>query len=42
MNWFKKLVIKWVREDWDNANKSSRPEMLVASRDVESISDGDV
>jgi hypothetical protein len=41
MNWFKKLVIKWVREDWDNANKSSRPEMLVASRDVESISDGE-
>jgi len=33
MNWFKKLVIKWVREDWDNV-KSTR-EVLVASRDVE-------
>lgn len=24
MNWFKKMVIRWVREDWDNSNKKVR------------------
>ena len=24
MNWFKKLVVKWVREDWENANKQEK------------------
>jgi hypothetical protein len=21
MNWFKRMVVKWVREDWDNAGR---------------------
>lgn len=24
MNWFRKLVVKWVREDWENANKQEK------------------
>lgn len=24
MNWFKKLVVKWVREDWENASKQEK------------------
>lgn len=24
MNWFKKMVIRWVREDWENAGKTRR------------------
>jgi len=24
MNWFKKLVVKWVREDWANANNITK------------------
>ena len=23
MNWFKRMVVKWVREDWDEANRMS-------------------
>jgi len=23
MNWFKRMVVKWVREDWDSVRKSS-------------------
>ena len=45
MSWFKKLVIKWVREDWDSVRstnvKSTRGEVLVASRDVEAVSDAE-
>ncbi len=41
MNWFKKMVVRWVRDDWENANKVSRGEVLVASRDIESVSDSD-
>jgi hypothetical protein len=41
MNWFKRMVVRWVRDDWENANKISRPETLVASRDVEAISDAE-
>ena len=25
MNWFKQIVVKWVREDWDNA-RNDQPE----------------
>lgn len=35
MNWLKRKVIKWVREDWDNVNKESSVNMVRASRDVE-------
>jgi hypothetical protein len=41
MNWFKSMVVRWVRDDWENANKIGRPETLVASRDVEAISDAE-
>ncbi len=41
MNWFKKMVVRWVRDDWENANKVSRGEVLVASRDVEAVSDSE-
>lgn len=36
MNWFKNLVCKWVREDWDNANRANQPSPeLVCSSDDE-------
>ena len=29
MNWFKKLVVKWVREDWEKAqNEAKAPNMI--------------
>jgi len=43
MNWFKRMVVKWVRDDWDNARqeqdcypspKMSRGLNSVATRDV--------
>jgi hypothetical protein len=45
MNWFKRMVVKWVREDWDNARqepdcfpspKLSRGMNTVSTRDVNS------
>ena len=33
MNWLKKKVIKWVREDWDAVTKESG--VAIRSRDVE-------
>lgn len=41
MNWFKKMIVRWVRDDWENSAKVGRPEVLVAGRDVEAISDSD-
>jgi hypothetical protein len=37
MNWFKKMVIRWVREDWNTASQKSCESTgkLVASRDIE-------
>ena len=34
MNWFKRMVIKWVKEDWDNAGNitSMEANSLVKSR----------
>jgi hypothetical protein len=40
MNWFKKMVVRWVRDDWENSNKIGRHE-IVATRDVESVSDAE-
>jgi hypothetical protein len=40
MKWFKKLVVKWVRDDW-NSVKTGNDIGMVASRDVESVSDAD-
>ena len=43
MNWFKRMVVKWVREDWDKASqeqdcyespKLSRGTNALATRDV--------
>jgi hypothetical protein len=44
MNWFKRMVVKWVREDWDNARQEQdcypTPKLstnsIVSSRDVNS------
>jgi hypothetical protein len=47
MNWFKRMVVKWVREDWENARqvpdqdcypspKLSRGMNTVSTRDVNS------
>ena len=35
MNWLKKKVIKWVRDDWNEVTKESSVGMIRASRDVE-------
>ncbi len=40
MNWFKKLVIKWVRDDWENA-RVEKNSVLVSSRDTEAVSESD-
>ncbi len=31
MNWFKKMVIKWVREDWEYARQEQRNSNMVRS-----------
>jgi hypothetical protein len=44
MNWFKRIVVKWVREDWDNARQEQdcfpttkmSSNSIVSSRDVNS------
>jgi hypothetical protein len=44
MNWFKRMVVKWVREDWDNARQEQdcypTPKLssmnTVSTRDVNS------
>lgn len=36
MNWFKKLVVKWVREDWENARIEKVPQ-LVSSRETDCV-----
>lgn len=43
MNWFKRMVVKWVREDWDNAREQDcfpttkmSSNSIVSSRDVNS------
>lgn len=40
VKWFKKKVIRWVREDWDNFRKEGELQ-IVATRDVEAISDAE-
>jgi hypothetical protein len=42
MKWFKNMIIRWVRDDWENAKqKSIESPKLVASRDVESVAESD-
>jgi hypothetical protein len=38
MNWFKKIVINWVREDWDNARQDcAEPSRLISTAENASI-----
>ena len=45
MNWFKRIIVKWVREDWDNA-RNDQPEDCYPSpklsRGINSVSTRDV
>jgi len=41
MNWFKRMVVKWVREDWDNARNeqdcyATPKSIAISTRDVNS------
>jgi hypothetical protein len=40
MNWFKRMVVKWVRDDWENANRQEdiyvSPKNTISSRDINS------
>jgi hypothetical protein len=44
MNWFKKIVINWVREDWDNARQEQdcMPSRLISTAENASINDDPV
>ena len=32
MNWFKRIVIKWVREDWDNARNTPQQDCYPSTK----------
>ena len=42
MNWFKRMVVKWVKEDWDRAGREQdcyatvSPKNMLSTRDVNS------
>jgi hypothetical protein len=41
MNWFKRMVVKWVREDWDSVREQDcyptvAPKNMLSTRDVNS------
>jgi hypothetical protein len=43
MNWFKRMIVKWVREDWDKSreqdcytNVASKNSISISTRDVNS------
>jgi hypothetical protein len=42
MNWFKRMVVKWVKEDWDRAGREQdcyatvSPKNMISGRDVNS------
>jgi hypothetical protein len=42
MKWFKNMIIRWVRDDWENAREvpDISPKLL-ASREVEAVSESD-
>lgn len=40
MKWFKKLVVKWARDDWNSIKTENSPG-LVNSRNVEAVTDAD-
>lgn len=37
MNWFKKLVVKWIREDWENARNDPKSATIGAVRESDSV-----
>ena len=39
MKWFKKKIIKWIREDY--SDRADVPQRLVAARDVEPVSENE-
>lgn len=43
MNWFKQMIIRWVREDWNTANRIEKDTSvkLISNRDVEAVSESD-
>ena len=42
MNWFKRMVVKWVREDWDNARQEQNCYATVSPKNGIGISTRDV
>ena len=42
MNWFKRMVVKWVREDWDNARQEQDRYATVSPKNGIGISTRDV
>lgn len=40
MNWFKNIVCKWVREDWNRAAKETVPELVCSSDDEVDMDNG--
>ena len=41
MNWFKRMIVKWVRDDWDSVREQDSyatvsPKNMISSRDVNS------
>jgi hypothetical protein len=42
MNWFKRMVVKWVREDWDNARNTVQEDCYPSPKNGIGISTRDV
>jgi hypothetical protein len=40
MNWFKRMVVKWVRDDWENASQSQ--DIYIGSKAMNTVSTRDV
>lgn len=42
MNWLKRKVIQWVREDWENERKQNGEKgILVSARDIDTVPEND-
>jgi hypothetical protein len=41
MKWFKNMIIRWVRDDWENAKHVPATPKLVANQEVEAVSEAD-
>ena len=42
MNWFKRMVVKWVREDWENARDDQPADCYPSPKNSLSVSTRDV